>query len=80
MYEQADRAATAAALRPKPDSEVIRASVEEEHDLLMKIQRAKEQAVQKKLVSPLLFFLSFFLSHSLALSLIVRKRVGVARA
>ena len=80
MYEQADRAATAAALRPKPDSEVIRASVEEEHDLLMKIQRAKEQAVQKKLVSPLLFFLSFFLSHSLALSLIVRKRVGMARA
>lgn len=79
MYEQADRAATAAALRPKPDSEVIRASVEEEHDLLMKIQRAKEQAVQKKLVSPLFFF---FLSraHSLALSLIVRKRVGVARA
>lgn len=76
MYEQADRAATAAALRPKPDSEVIRASVEEEHDLLMKIQRAKEQAVQKKLVSPLFFFLS----HSLAFSLIVRKRVGVARA
>ena len=68
MYEQADRAATAAALRPKPDSEVIRASVEEEHDLLMKIQRAKEQAVQKKLVSPLLFF-SFFLIPLLSRSL-----------
>lgn len=58
MQEQADRAATAAALRPKPDSEVIRASVEEEHELLMKIQRAKEQAMQRKLVG-------FFFSHSL---------------
>lgn len=62
MSTQADRAAAAAALRPKPDSGVICASVEEENDLLMKIQRAKEQAMQKKLVS-CLFSFSFF-DHS----------------
>ena len=48
--DDAERRAAAVAMMPRPDGVVIGATVEDEHNVLLALQRAKEHALQQQRV------------------------------